>query len=146
MAESPWWIDKAGARPHKKWMQVMGLERKEGNELKYAQQHLANERTFLAWIRTAVAVIGIGFLTTSLHFTVGIHRNPRIDVIAIILGLFSCGFGIAIIGLATISYLHKKRQISRETFVPSSPIILFVAFCMVILIIAVMAYFLFVGF
>jgi putative membrane protein len=25
------------------------------------QQHLANERTYLAWIRTAITVIGLGF-------------------------------------------------------------------------------------
>ncbi|MDF2857771.1 MAG: hypothetical protein K0Q87_3622 [Neobacillus sp.] len=29
---------------------------------RYIQQHLANERTFLAWIRTAIAIIGVGFL------------------------------------------------------------------------------------
>ncbi|MDF9760288.1 hypothetical protein OKW24_002061 [Peribacillus simplex] len=39
----------------------------EKNQLKYAQQHLANERTFLAWIRTVIAIVGVGFLTTSLH-------------------------------------------------------------------------------
>jgi len=27
----------------------------------YATDHLANERTFLAWIRTSLAVIGLGF-------------------------------------------------------------------------------------
>lgn len=51
----------------------------EKNQLKYAQQHLANERTFLAWIRTVIAIVGVGFLTTSLHFTIGVHRDARID-------------------------------------------------------------------
>ena len=32
----------------------------KNNQLLYTQQHLANERTYLAWIRTAIAIIGIG--------------------------------------------------------------------------------------
>ncbi|WP_241663292.1 DUF202 domain-containing protein [Peribacillus simplex] len=46
----------------------------EKNQLKYAQQHLANERAFLAWVRTVIAIVGVGFLATSLHFTIGVHR------------------------------------------------------------------------
>ncbi|WP_082220443.1 YidH family protein [Domibacillus robiginosus] len=34
----------------------------------FIQQHLANERTYLAWIRTSIAIIGIGFLISNLHF------------------------------------------------------------------------------
>lgn len=34
----------------------------------YIQQHLANERTYLAWIRTALAMVGIGFLIVNIHF------------------------------------------------------------------------------
>ena len=37
-------------------------------ESKYVQQHLANERTFLAWVRTGIAMAGIGFLAASFGF------------------------------------------------------------------------------
>src|SRR5918997_5335070 len=33
-----------------------------------SQQHLANERTFLAWIRTSVALIGLGFIIAKFNF------------------------------------------------------------------------------
>lgn len=28
----------------------------------HSQQHLANERTFLSWLRTSIALIGLGFI------------------------------------------------------------------------------------
>jgi len=31
-----------------------------------AQEHLANERTFLAWVRTTIALISLGFVLTRL--------------------------------------------------------------------------------
>ncbi|EEM56327.1 hypothetical protein bthur0007_58400 [Bacillus thuringiensis serovar monterrey BGSC 4AJ1] len=37
---------------------------------KYMQQHLANERTYLAWLRTAISVFGLGFLVANLHLAV----------------------------------------------------------------------------
>jgi len=33
---------------------------KESNDVSRTQQHLANQRTFLAWLRTSVALIGLG--------------------------------------------------------------------------------------
>lgn len=51
----------------------------EMKQLKYAQQHLANERTYLAWIRTAISILGVAFLATSLHFAIGTVRNFWVD-------------------------------------------------------------------
>lgn len=53
----------------------------EKNQLKYAQQHLANERTFV------IVIVGVCFLATSIHFTFGVHRDLRIDLISIVLGM-----------------------------------------------------------
>src|SRR5688500_10476022 len=42
----------------------MKLPEEEKSELRFehARDHLANERTFLAWIRTSLAIIGLGFV------------------------------------------------------------------------------------
>ncbi|MFJ7637456.1 YidH family protein [Peribacillus sp. NPDC097206] len=114
------------------------------NQLKYAQQHLANERTFLAWIRTVIAIVGVGFLTTSLHFTIGVYRDARIDLISIVLGMFTCFLGLVITILATVSYLQKKKQINEETFKPSSAQVILIAVFMLILLLMVILYFLFI--
>lgn len=118
----------------------------EKDQLKYAQQHLANERTFLAWIRTVIAIVGIGFLATSLHFTIGVHRDARIDLISIVLGMFACALGLVITVLATFGYLQKKRQINEGTFRPSSAHVILIAVFMVILLSMIILYFVFIKF
>ncbi|MCI4060319.1 DUF202 domain-containing protein, partial [Bacillus cereus] len=72
------------------------IKRKDQPEdsVKYAQQHLANERTYLAWIRTAISIAGVGFLTTSLHFTIKINSDSVTNTLAIFLGIFACVVGL----------------------------------------------------
>lgn len=118
--------------------------RKEKNQLIYTQQHLANERTYLAWIRTAISIVGVGFLATSLHFTMGVTRNPLIDFFTIILGIFACVFGLVIIATATRTYREKRQQIIQETFYPSNMRISLISTMLTILIIMVIIYFFFI--
>ncbi len=116
------------------------------NQIKYAQQHLANERTYLAWVRTAIAIVGIGFLTTSLHFTIGINRNHHVDQMAIILGLTACVLGLITTLLAAINYFNKRKHILNENFEPSGGIVIFVSCFMSLIIIVVVIYFLYMKF
>ncbi|SHG65815.1 YidH family protein [Ornithinibacillus halophilus] len=84
---------------------------------KYIQQHLANERTFLAWIRTAIAIIGLGFLVTNLHYSLVDTRKSEItDLFASIIGYASIVIGIITIILASISYLKKLKTINNQSF------------------------------
>ncbi|MGM0899012.1 MAG: YidH family protein [Bacillota bacterium] len=115
--------------------------RKEKNQLTYTQQHLANERTYLAWIRTAISIVGVGFLATSLHFTMGVVRNPFVDLFTIILGIFACIFGLVIIYTATRTYREKRHQIIHETFYSSNLRISMISTMLSIMIIMVIIYF-----
>jgi len=36
--------------------------KKGTNQIERSREHLANERTFLAWIRTSIALMGFGFV------------------------------------------------------------------------------------
>jgi len=95
--------------------------------VKYAQQHLANERTYLAWIRTAISITGVGFLTTSLHFTIKISSNHFVNTVAIFLGIFACIVGIITGVMSTIQYSRKRKEIQNGIFIPSNYSIIFVS-------------------
>ena len=38
--------------------------------------HLANERTFLAWVRTAIAVMAFGFIVEKFDLFLEVARRP----------------------------------------------------------------------
>ena len=107
---------------------IYRIEESSGDSVKYAQQHLANERTYLAWIRTAISIAGVGFLTTSLHFTSKISSNPFINTLVIILGIFACVICFIICVLSTCQYRKKKKGNSRGgVYIPSNHSIIFVS-------------------
>lgn len=95
------------------------------------REHQANERTFLAWIRTSIALIGFGLgitrfgiflkqLETSL--TSATNRiYPTITYET--LGILLVSFGIAVIPLALWSYNRTSWQIERGDYEPNRAII-----------------------
>ena len=100
--------------------------------------HLANERTYLAWVRTGVAVIVLGFAVarfglTSIVLPGGVFR-------------YSLGVGTALVSLGGVMELfafHKYRRnqenISTNTYKPTyyaEAILSVVVFLLAILILA----------
>ena len=109
---------------------------------KYIQQHLANERTFLAWIRTAIATIGVGFLITNLHFSLRSSFSETGNLLANIIGGLSVVFGIFTILFSTISYFTKLRDINNQTF-RASRIPIVILSILLMMVICIFAYYLF---
>jgi putative membrane protein len=92
-------------------------------ESKYIQQHLANERTYLAWVRTSIAIIGIGFLASSLHFNNIKSVSQAADTIAVFVSVFSLLIGLIILFFATTHYFSVRKNINRQTFESASNLI-----------------------
>jgi putative membrane protein len=77
------------------------------------RDHLANERTLLAWIRTAITVIGLGFLVDKLGLDPASPSWQGFAGIALVL------LG-ALLGLAGgYSYLNARREFQSGKFRPT---------------------------
>ena len=96
------------------------------------REHLANERTFLAWTRTALAMIGLGFIVAKFSLFVReiesvLNLSGRKSVSS---PVYSLPMGILLIALALIlliasylRYLRIERQIAQRKFSNSGVLI-----------------------
>ena len=74
------------------------------------RDHLANERTFLAWVRTAVTFIGLGFAVDQLV-------APALGGELLGLGLIVIGGGLMVPAL--IGFRRTSRAIERGDYAPA---------------------------
>ena len=78
------------------------------------RDHLANERTLLAWQRTALAVVGIGFLVD--RFALG-PSGPTL--VGSILGTVLILLGAAVSLVGAYRFVRTEREIDTQTYRPS---------------------------
>ena len=83
---------------------------------KRASEYLANERTFLAWIRTSIAVISLGFVVakfgvwlTELAIRLDPHMQGKESGASLPMGVAMMGLGGTLAILAAWRY-HKVNQ------------------------------------
>jgi len=84
------------------------LARVRDNTGSAARDHLANERTFLAWVRTALAVIGLGVLLGKLVETEGI--------LAEVIGLAMVAFGAAMLLYSVVRFQQVTNLLDANKF------------------------------
>ncbi|AFM40012.1 putative membrane protein [Desulfosporosinus acidiphilus SJ4] len=93
--------------------------------------HLANERTFLAWIRTSIAIMGFGFVVERFALFLKqmsyVLEKSNIDVplppshgYSSMIGIFLVALGSLMSILAYLKYRSIDAQISADTYQPSS--------------------------
>jgi putative membrane protein len=86
-----------------------------------AREHLANERTLLAWVRTSLALIALGFVIARFAvFSRGLTTAAATNVTSTVFGiaLVSGGFAAGLVGL--VRFLRVKRQIDQDDFQPDA--------------------------
>ena len=109
-------------------------EDKCSSRIRNRRVHLANERTFLAWIRTSVGIMAFGFVVEKFalfvrqasHFF-AIQKHPALSFDTVQKGPgYSSIFGVLLIGLgalmgilAFIRYKKVEREIDRDSYQPS---------------------------
>ena len=82
------------------------------------RDHLANERTYLAWMRSAIALMGFGVVIVRLRYF-QIPQVPRPGT-GWKLGLFFTVVGLITVLLSTLHYFSIKNAIDEDTYEPSS--------------------------
>ena len=99
----------------------------------HSQQHLANQKTFLAWLRTSVALIGLGFIVakfglflfpistvgdpspSATNFATSFETSTR-DSSIIGISMMILGTIFAIFALR--NYIYTYKSIESNTFTP----------------------------
>ena len=93
--------------------------------IKRYTDHSANERTYLAWIRTSIAIMAFGFLIEKFDLFVSylgektgdeehLHSSLSAEIAGI--GLFLVG--VIIVLTATLRFFTYKKAIDSDEFIP----------------------------
>ena len=102
---------------------IEGLKQQQA-ELHHVSEHLANERTILAWVRTAIAVmtLGIAINRFSLFLIEFAHMVPGSRAANV--HAEEAGIGLVIVGVVVMlggiwHYLDVARAIDEGSYRPS---------------------------
>jgi putative membrane protein len=123
-----------------------------------SQQYLANERTFLSWVRTSIALIGLGFIISKFSFFLTEFRiiiqrysadstelnsygsQSPIDQISNWIGIGTVSLAILLILFALKNYLNTDRSIKTQTYLPNQKTIYFTTAIIILLSVFVFVY------
>jgi inner membrane protein YidH len=115
------------------------------------RDHLANERTFLAWVRTGVATIIFGFAIG--RFSIALrevlevqgHASPKLGVTAWF-GMISIVGGVLLILAGLSRYRKTRAQLDTYTFEPAGFVIDVVSYLLGLFGLALAGYLMYVVF
>jgi len=95
--------------------------------IKRYSDHAANERTFLAWVRTAIAVMAFGFVIERFDLFLQLiapqlaqrQLSPHGQMFANAAGLAFIAIGVAMIVMSGLRFARTAKDIESEADVPS---------------------------
>lgn len=81
------------------------------------RDHLANERTYLAWMRSGISLVGFGVLIVRIR-VLSPPLAPRPPGVGWRLGLAFSIVGLVMLGLASLHYFGVRNDIEEDTYEP----------------------------
>lgn len=100
--------------------------------------HLANERTFLAWLRTSIGIMGFGFIVVKfsmfirqISFIVEDQSSPSKVSFSGIIGVILVAIGALTAVMAYANYKKIEKQLESDTYSNSNPLTTFLTVGMV---------------
>ncbi len=110
--------------------------------------HLANERTFLAWIRTSLAIMGFGFVVERFGLLLReigtkITNVPIPNHYSALVGITLTVLGVVVMAVALLNFLQARKAIDKGVFHPRRGFAIFmtILICLIGAIMAVYLYF-----
>lgn len=101
-------------------------DNKKSVRVRNRRVHMANERTFLAWIRTSIGIMAFGFVVEKfslfvrqMSYFLGKEVIPPPKGYSSIFGIFLVGLGALMGVLSFIRYKKVEKQIDEDTYQPS---------------------------
>jgi putative membrane protein len=89
-----------------------------------ARDHLANERTFLAWVRTGAAIVVFGFaigrFSIAMRQLTALQGHPlRTAGISVWMGSGAIAAGVILVVAGLVRYRKTRTQLDSGTFEPA---------------------------
>ncbi len=110
-------------------------------------EHLANERTFLAWIRTGIATISLGFVIARFSFwlrEISISLGQKLAIphtgLSLPIGLGMVAFGALMTLLPLLRYRDIQNAIEQETEQPRPFLVIITTGAVVLLAVILIVY------
>jgi putative membrane protein len=98
------------------------MDKKKEKSLRVAD-HLANERTFLAWIRTSVGIMGFGFVVVKfslfireITIAIGSTRKIAQPGYSHLIGIMLVALGGVIVAFSFVRYLATRKQLDEDVY------------------------------
>jgi putative membrane protein len=93
-----------------------------------ARDHLANERTFLAWVRTSVAIVVFGFaigrFAVALRQLTALQGHPaRATGFSVWIATIAIVAGVIMVIAGLLRYRKTRAQLDEGTFEPAGFIV-----------------------
>lgn len=115
-----------------------------------ARDHLANERTFLAWVRTSVAIVVFGFaigrFAVAMRQLTALQGHPSgATGFSVWMGLTAMVAGVVMVVAGLIRYRTTRAQLDEGKFVPAGFIVDLVTILTALFGLALAGYLVYVG-
>ncbi len=105
-------------RPGRDVLYGMRAPSKPASNPNLLRDHLANERTFLAWMRTAITIVTLGFVVAKFGILLrevgGAHIHPLTVRAGAVVGVTLVLGGLVMAILAALKFLQIRRDLERS--------------------------------
>ncbi len=120
-------------------MENLYIESEKSQKTSGPADHLANERTFLAWIRTSIALMGFGFVIVKFalfvrQISIVLEKKEVVQGknYSAIIGIIMVSMGAIVTTLAYLRYRNIEKQLNNNAYFPSKLLSVIVTFSIVV--------------